>query len=136
MKKVTLITILFMVFSCSKENLNETTAPTTDLYESQKLLSIPEINKYITGELKQHRDVNWAKAPSNVLWSAVVHGGEILSVGYGEKGESFSIQKSPRLKNAQENVYNIVQSIEGGDKSNTTFADEILNVIDIKVTKL
>ncbi|MEW7280526.1 S8/S53 family peptidase [Aquimarina sp. 2201CG1-2-11] len=137
MKKVTLITILFMVFSCSKENLNETTAPTTNLYESEKLLSITEINKYIAGELKQHRDVNWAKAPSNVLWSAVVHGGEILSVGYGEKGESFSIQKSPRLKNAQENIYNIVQSIERTDKSSTTtYADKILNVVDVKVTKL
>lgn len=138
MKKITLLALgLILAFSCSKENPNEIVEPNSDASESQKLLSVPEVNRYIEGELKQNGDVNWIKAPSAVLWSAVVHGGEVLSVGYGEKGESFSSQRSPRLNNARENVYNIIHSIEGANRSSTEVsADEILNVTDVKVTSL
>lgn len=98
MKKITLLALgLILAFSCSKENPNEIVEPNSEISESQKLLSVPEVNSYIEGELKQNGDVNWMKAPSAVLWSAVVHGGEVLSVGFGEKDESFSIQRSPRL---------------------------------------
>ncbi len=138
MKKITLITIVtLLVLSCNKENLNETTEPTTNIYDSEKLLSVSEVNNYIANELRLNRDIDWTKAPSVVLWSAVIHGNEILSIGYGNKGESFSIQKSPRLKDAKENIYNIIQSKEGVNKSNTeAVEDKILNVVDIKVTKL
>jgi subtilisin family serine protease len=138
MKKITLLTLgLILVFSCSKENPNEIVEPNSEISESQKLLSVSEVNAYIEGELKQNGDVNWIKAPSTVLWSAVVHGGEVLSVGFGEKGESFSTQRSSRLNDARENVYSIIQSKEGASKSSSIIsADEILNVTDVKVTGL
>lgn len=138
MKKITLLTLgLILAFSCSKENPNEIVEPNSEISESQKLLPVSEINAYIEGELKQNGDVNWMEAPSSVLWSAVVHGGEVLSVGFGEKGESYSIQRSSRLNDARENIYNIIQSTEGASKSNSVIsADEILNVTDVKVTSL
>ncbi|WP_103071120.1 S8 family peptidase [Aquimarina sediminis] len=138
MKKINLLVLgLFVVFSCSKENPSETVESSSEFTESQKILSISKVNEYIESELKQNGDVNWMKAPSNVLWSAVIHGGEILSVGYGEKEESFSTEKSSRLYNARENVYSIIQSVEGASKSSTVIsADEILNVTDVKVTSL
>ncbi|WP_108867102.1 S8 family peptidase [Aquimarina aquimarini] len=138
MKKITfLITILILVFSCSKENPDEIIEPNSDFSESQKLLTISEVNKYIQTELKEKGDVNWTKAPAVVLWSAVMHGGEVLSIGYGEKGESFSVQKSARLVNALDNIYEIVASAEGVKKTSSVLsADEILNVTDVKVTHL
>lgn len=138
MKKIILIALgLILVFSCSKENLSEIEESSTEFSESQKLLSVSEINKYIETELKQNNDVDWTKAPAIVLWSAVMHGGEVLSVGYGEKGESFSTEKTSRLNDARENVYKIIQSVEGASKSNSLVsADEILNVTDVKISSL
>ncbi|WP_378185426.1 S8 family serine peptidase [Aquimarina sp. W85] len=137
MKKITLAIIgLMLGFSCSndKEILDQVE---TEQLETQKLLSIKEVNRYIEGELKRSGDVNWTKAPAVVLWSAVVHGDEILSVGYGDKGESFSEQRSPRLNSVKENIYAIVGKQEAVNRSSTVVnEDAILNVVDVKVTQL
>ncbi|GGX21504.1 S8 family peptidase [Aquimarina muelleri] len=138
MKKIIILALgLTLVFSCSKENLNETEESGVQFSETQKLLSISEINRYIETELKQNNDVDWTKAPAVVLWSAVMHGGKVLSVGYGEKGESFSTQKTSSLNNAKENIYRIIQSVEGASKSNSLVSeDEVLNVIEVQINSL
>ncbi len=138
MKKIILFALgLLLVFSCSKEDPNEITDPATESFDSQKLLPISAINKYIEDQLKQHGDLEWAEAPDQVLWSAVVHGNNILSIGYGDKGESFSKQRSSRLVAAKDNVFSIVQSGEQDTKSNTVVhEDPILNFVEVKVSNL
>ena len=126
----------FLVFSCSQEDVNELNEPSVESAESQKLLSIAEINEFIAIELKKYGDVDWTNRASDVmLWSAVLHGGEILSVGYGDK--SFSEVKSPELLDAKEDIFGTVQRVEGATKSSTVVSDDnILNVVDLRVTKL
>ncbi|WP_062053058.1 S8/S53 family peptidase [Aquimarina longa] len=139
MKKSSILAIgaLALILSCSKENPNEISEPSTNLSGTQKVLSVSEINKHIEGELKQNGDMNWTTSPAVVLWSAVMNGNGILSVGYGNKGESFSNKRSVKLNDARENIYTIVQSIEGVSKSSSIVsADEILNVTELKITKL
>lgn len=139
MKRITLLGLgLFLVFSCTKEDPNEILDSNSNSPESQKLLSVNEVNNYIADELKRTGDVDWTHAPSQVLWSAAMHGGKLLSVGYGEIGESFTLQqRSSGLNQAKENVFNIVQSTENEAKSNIQVADDdILNVVDVKITQL
>ncbi len=136
MKKIsTLILGLFLVMSCSKEDSTEIIDQDSS---SQEILSIKEINLFIEKELKKNGDVNWTQAPANVLYSAVMHGDKMLSIGYGRKGENYVEGKRPsRLNDALENVYSIVQSIEGVNKSSAIILeDDILNSVDIKITKL
>ncbi|TYP71030.1 S8/S53 family peptidase [Aquimarina intermedia] len=137
MKKITLAIIgLMVVASCSNDKDIVEQVEAENL-ETQKLLSIEEVNRFIEGELKRTGDVDWTTAPSVVLWSAVMHGDEVLSVGYGDKGESFTEQRSPRLNSIKENIYALVGAQEGVTKSSTTVnEDAILNVVDIKVTQL
>ncbi len=60
----------------------------------------------------------WIKAPSTVLCSAAIHGGKVLSVGYGEKVESFTLeQRSLRLIDTKENIFCVAQKGEGIDKT-------------------
>lgn len=134
MKKVILLTFgLLLVFSCSKEETNVN----SDASEAQQLLSKKEINTYIESQLKQSGDVDWKNAPDEILFSAVMHGQGILSVGFGEEGESFSIEKSSRLIEAKDNVLNIVQSTEGISKTGALVYDyEVLNVIDVQVSDI
>ncbi len=128
---------LFLVFSCSQEDPNEIVDPSVESIDSQKILSISEINKYIASELKQNGDIVWRNAPANVLYSAVIHGEGVLSVGYGNQGESFSKERSPRLIEARENILNVIQTKDEVKKSSALIAaDEILNVIDVKINRL
>lgn len=139
MKKIILLSLGFLfVLSCSKEDPTEIIEPTSSSPEFQKLLSVDEINAFIAEELKRTGNMNWAEAPAQVLWSAVTHGGYLLSVGYGNKGESFVEGKRSSELNAVKNQ--ILEVVQVGDQlksSEVTYTDDdILNVIDIKVTSL
>ncbi|MBQ4822255.1 S8/S53 family peptidase [Aquimarina sp. MMG016] len=139
MKKLTFLGLgLLFLFSCSKEDPLEITDPNSNSIEQQKLLSISEVNEYIASELKKKGDVNWTKAPAVVLWSAAVHGNNLLSVGYGNQDQSFSIEKrSSELISAKENIFSIVQEEEQLSKSKIVMHDDdILNYVDVTVTEL
>lgn len=136
MKKITLIIMGFvLLFSCTKEDPSEIIDQSV---QEQKLLSISEINSFIAKELKSKGDVDWTNAPAMILWSAAMHSDNVLSIGYGNKGQSFSSgQRSSELNSAKENIFNIVQEKEQQTKANTTLHDDdILNYVDISVTKL
>jgi len=137
MKKIsTLVLGLFLVISCSEEDPVEINDRNSD---SQEILSVKEINSFIEEELKRSGDVDWTEAPANVLYSAVVHGNHVLSIGYGRRGESYieGAKRSDRLNSALENIYKVVEDSEGISKSNTVLSeDDILNSIDVKITKL
>ncbi|QKX05581.1 S8/S53 family peptidase [Aquimarina sp. TRL1] len=138
MKKTPFIIIcLFLIFSCTKEESNDIITSETEEQTEAKLLSIKEVNAYIAKELKTHGDVNWTEAPAHVLWSAVFHGDKVLSVGYGEEGQSFSEVKSPALNQIKKDIYNVIYQHEGVEKSQLKMhEDKILNVMDVKVTSL
>ncbi|WP_282081053.1 S8 family peptidase [Aquimarina algiphila] len=138
MKKITLLVLgLIFIYSCSKEDPSEIVDSNTTSQEFQKLLSIEEINAYMESELKQNGDIVWKNAPANVLLSAIALGGDIASVGYGNKGESFSNKKSARLNSARTKIYDVVGALEGAKQSNVVVsADDILNVTEVKITSL
>ncbi|KAA1247148.1 S8/S53 family peptidase [Aquimarina sp. RZ0] len=136
MKKIMILTIgLFLALSCSEKDSVEIT---NQLQESQKILSIDEINNYIENQLKQYGDVDWTNAPANILYSAVIHGGEVLTVGFGEQGQSFvQGKRSAQLNEVRNNIHDIVLKSEGMAKSNMIVSDDdIFNITDIRITKL
>ncbi len=136
-KNILFVFGLLLVVSCSKDDPNENVDLNSDVIESQELLSKKEINSFIESELKANGDIIWKDASDKMLFSAVMHGGGILSVGFGEEGESFSTQKSSRLLDARSNVLNIVQSSEGISKSNAVVYDyDVLNVVDVKISSI
>ncbi len=138
MKKITLFAFgLFLVFSCSKDDPNDSVDPNANTPTSQNILSVQEINEFIETTLKKDGDIIWKNVPTTILYSAVMRGGGILSIGFGDKGESFSIEKSSGLIDAKSNVINTVRSFEGGAKSNDIVYDyDILNAIDVEISNI
>ncbi len=138
MKKIILFALgLFLAFSCSKEDPNEIIEPTLESQDTQRLLSVAEINSFINGELKNGNQDVWSKASAQILWSAAMRGGEVLSVGFGNEGESFSKNRSPRLLETIENISGVIAKSEGATKSSAIkSADNTLNVMDVNVTQL
>ncbi|WP_299767773.1 S8 family serine peptidase [uncultured Dokdonia sp.] len=105
--------------------------------ESDEFLTIEEINTIIDKSLNEKGAFSWDDVPANVLWSAAVHGREMITVGYGNKGESFREGKSSRLEGIQNDILLTVAASESQTKSNLKYvSDAVLNVIDIHVTGL
>ncbi|RMB56625.1 serine protease [Dokdonia sinensis] len=130
-----------IITSCQKDEIQN--YGTFDLnvetlsQESDTFLTIEQINTYIDKSFSEKGSFSWDDAPANVLWSAAVHGHELITVGYGGEGESFREAKSTRLENIQDDIVNVVSASEGLTKSAVKYiADDVLNVIDIQVTSL
>ncbi|WP_299898742.1 S8/S53 family peptidase [uncultured Aquimarina sp.] len=133
MKKITLIISVVIVFlSCSKDDITE--IPENN--SNQKLYSIEEINNYISDQLKKNGDLDWTKTPTDILWSALVHSGGYLNIGYGNEGESFSNNRSTRLINIKSKILEIIDETEEQETSKSlNHDDEILNYIEVLITK-
>ncbi len=133
-KLMSLLVGLLLVLSCSQEETTVNTATP----EPEGLVSVAEVNEFIANELKQSGDVDWTRAPSHILYSAVMHGGNVLSVGYGAEGESFVVgAKSNRLVSVLQNIQEIVATAEGVSKSDSAaLVDETLNYTEVTVTQL
>lgn len=131
-----ILLLAFVVVSCSKEE--------TILSEEQQLeinskepLSIQEINEKIETAFSNKGQFSWTEADDHTLWSAVVQGNNILTVGYGNEGESFSETKSQRLLNQKTSIINTIESIEGVQRNKENLIEhEIINVIDVRVESL
>lgn len=104
---------------------------------SQELLSIEQINSIIDAQLKSTGDFNWKDVSDQVLWSAAVHGNNILTIGYGNQGESYRTADNPQLTAAKNEIIAEVASSEKiAQKQLLIDEDPILNVIDVEVKSI
>ena len=143
MKKLHLIlaaaSLLFLT-NCSQDPLETPAGSDASLINqtSQELLSINRINEIIDRELQASGDFDWTRTTDQVLWSAVVHGENLLTVGYGTKGESFSTSaNATRLASSKNNILEAVQISEGKTRKQALVEDDnVLNLVDVHVENM
>lgn len=133
------VSLLFFT-NCSKETLENSAQTDASLVNqtSQELLSINEINTFIDAQLQRGGGFNWNSASDQLLWSAAVHGENLLTIGYGNKGESFSTTpNNTRLQSSKNSILETVQRLEGKTRKQT-IVDEgiVLNLIDVTVENI
>lgn len=135
MKKISVLFLSFFIFTACNNEEADLQAETP---VSNKTLSIQEVNQYISDQLQQTGDVDWTHAPANVLYSAIMHGDGILSLGYGQPGEHFAQVKTPDLIAAKQNAISIASNEEGIVKMEDFLIadDELLNSIELKINNL
>ena len=125
------LAIVFMQ-SCQEEDVHEDQS-----FSEQQVkdpLTVQEINSKITESLETTGDFDWSQVDAHTLWSAVTHGNNILTIGYGQEDEYFSEVKSERLKQNLENILQIVEATEGYKRSEKTLVEhDIINVVDVQV---
>ncbi len=131
-KTITSLFVLFVLFSCSKEDNNEIIEAVQQ--DPSKPLTINEINSKIESQLNEGATFDWKNESDHMLWSAVHHGNNILTIGYGEDGQSFSEVRTSKLDTTKDNILKLVETSENYTRSKETVVEhEIINVIDVKV---
>ena len=129
-----LVILLLIVSSCSKEDSTDFQEEKQQQIDQTKPLSIEEINARIESQLSKGESFSWINETDHMLWSAVYHGNKILTIGYGEEGQSFSEQRSAALETTKDNILELVEASEDYKRSKETVVEhEIINVIDVKV---
>ncbi|MGB1313538.1 MAG: S8 family peptidase [Bizionia paragorgiae] len=130
-----LMLLLVIMSACSKEDTqsihDEEHLQTT---QQSKPLSVDEINAYIEDQLNRNQTFDWKTVSDHMLWSAVYHGNSILTIGYGNEGQSFSEHRSAALETIKEAILKRVETSESYERSKESVVEhEIINVMDVKV---
>lgn len=92
-----------------------------------------QINKRIKVDLNEGRLYDWKRASDYMLWSAVVNGNNLVSIGFGSHPEDFQRSTSPKSREMQAEILNIINQYEG--KESLIASDEFLNTIDVEITR-
>lgn len=148
MRRILLRSVCFVTLwniACSNDALDkELNDDTTPEIEAQTLLNRQEINLTIEKSLETEGDFNWNEASDRMLWSAVSHGDNILTIGYGKSENDFSNKNLSTLHSSKKKLLELVHTLEYDENVQKKespedlliYEDEFLTVIDIKVIKL
>ena len=131
-----LVILLIVVVSCSKED-NFIDQEEDQVVFPEDPLSVSELNNQISTTLNQKGDFDWSKVDAHFLWSAVVNGNNILTIGYGNEGESFSEVRTQAIEAKKNNIIQVVIKNEGIKQDDLKIVEhEIINVIDVHVENI
>ena len=131
-----LVILLIVVVSCSKED-NFIDQEEDQVVFPEDPLSVSELNNQISTTLNQKGDFDWSKVDAHFLWSAVVNGNNILTIGYGNEGESFSEVRTQAIEAKKNNIIEVVIKNEGIKQDDLKIVEhEIINVIDVHVENI
>ncbi|PQJ22905.1 S8/S53 family peptidase [Tenacibaculum sp. SG-28] len=130
-KKLTILGVFLIMASCSKDEL----VLPDNQQEGQELLSKAEINTIIEKSLKTTGDYLWFKQDANVIWSALEHSDNMLTIGYGTTKNSF--EKNAKSTNIKNDLIAYIQELENKTSLSKSelHTDDFINIIDLKVTK-
>jgi hypothetical protein len=133
--KVLLLVAITLVSCVKEDTLIETESH--DIQFPKDPLTIQEINNRISETIRTTGDFDWSKEDSHFLWSAVVHGQNVLTIGYGNEGQSFSETRDSELDAKKNSIINLVVDKEEIDKSELKIVEQdILTVIDVGIENI
>lgn len=130
------VILMIIMVSCSKEETHFEEEKNQEVYPDTPL-TIDQINDKITETLNTTGDFDWSKVDPHFLWSAIIHGDNILTIGYGDEGESFSDAENKQISSKKDEVLAVVAQTEKSKVAElTTVAHEIINVVDVGIQNI
>ncbi|WP_299337282.1 S8/S53 family peptidase [uncultured Psychroserpens sp.] len=139
MKKMYLKVLLLMaitIVSCAKEDAIIETESQDHQFPKEPL-TVQQINNRISETIRATGDFDWSKEDAHFLWSAVVHGQKVLTIGYGNEGQSFSETRDPVLEAKKNTLIDLIVDKEKISKSDLKIVEQdILTVIDVGVENI
>lgn len=135
-RSIYLLVALFFLASCAKDDLLTQQTETPPEIQQTELLSPQQINAIIKTSVNNTGNFNWMAADENVLYSAIVHGNNILTIGYG--ATSFDNAKSSKTLQLKSHLLEVVREFEMSNQTKENdvliYEDPILNFVDVEIT--
>ncbi|HEX7869111.1 MAG TPA: serine protease, partial [Chryseobacterium sp.] len=124
---------IFALISCSTEEM-QTNSVEAEIVQTEPL-SARQINEQINQTTKTKGKFSWNEASSHFLWSGIVQGNKIASIGFGDSKDDFDRSKSSNSEALQNEILEIIQQYEGKKDRVLLASDEYLNQIDVYIEK-
>lgn len=129
------LTLAIAAVSCTKDAIVETESEVLQFPKDP--LTVEQINQRINESIRNTGDFDWNKEDAHFLWSALTHGQHVLTIGYGNEGQSFSEEFDAELDQKRTDLIETILFEEQLDKDKLKLkSDDILTVFDAEVTKL
>ena len=133
LSKISVI-LLLMIVSCSKEE--DRKEDLIVIPEQQEPLTGKQINDYINSFNQVGEKFDWSKASTHQLWSAVVNGNNLVTIGFGSNQADFDRTKSPLATKMQTEIIDLIKRYEVNTNPNWILNQDVyLNLIDVVITK-
>ncbi|WP_293893239.1 S8/S53 family peptidase [Flavobacterium sp.] len=134
-KRILSLLLLTLILSCAKEDSPDNKSIV--IPENQKTPLTPaQINSKIDEAMNSKGTFNWRDADSHLLWSAVVNGNNVVTIGFGNSKANFERAKTSNSIKIQNELLSIITKYEDTtlDKALLS-ADPDLNLIDVLISK-
>lgn len=132
--KISLLSLLIFA-SCSREENQSEKAIVIEAAQKTPLTPA-QINAKIDEYLNTKGSFNWSDASSQLLWSAVINGNNVVSIGFGNSKNNFERAKTSNTAKIQNELLAIIMKYEGTTLDKVLImADADLNLIDVIITK-
>lgn len=123
-----------MMASCTKDDAIEQEI-VIDSTQKNPLTTV-EINSKINEALNSKESFNWRESSDHLLWSSIVQGQNIATIGFGISENDFDRSKSVNNKKIQKELIDIILKYEGKSLEKVLVSsDEYLNLIDVVIEK-
>lgn len=126
--------VLFFA-GCSRDDDQPMSEPQSEILQSDPL-SAQQINRIIDDHIQNHGSFDWRNTNVHQLWSASVHGENILSIGFGSTTNDYNRATSQKHTVIQQEILDIIMRYEEKSQEDILIsADEFLTTVDVVVTK-
>ena len=137
-----LICALLLLSACKKTVTNETIA-----IEAKEPIPVATIDAFIFKQLIEHNKFEWSSASDEMIWSALQHSDNIMSIGYKPAGEPNVENRLSEIdistsdwQNAKQTVLSLIAENEAilkpGRQIIEEWNEEVLPVIDVRIENL
>ncbi|MGH1386272.1 S8 family peptidase [Kordia sp.] len=138
--KLAVLMAAFSVISCSNDAPIETIEEESNVVSLQRTPLTPtQINAKINETVSSRERFEWTNMDALTIWSATVHGDQILTIGYGNDDNDFNKETS-NADGIKNRLLQRIGALEGnGQKKEKDFLideDDKLNIIDVKIEDL
>lgn len=132
--KLSIVSLLVFASSCSKEDTVEKEILIDSAQKNP--LTTQEVKSEINESLNSKESFNWADSSNHLLWSAIVQGQNIATIGFGTSKDDYDRSKSVNNKKIQNELLDIIVKYEMKSLDKILISsDTYLNLIDVIIEK-
>ena len=131
-----MIVSLLGVVACSTDDgLKTQENPAVKNFE-RDTLSHDQIKNAIDAVNREGGEFAWSKGSNQLLWSAIISGNNLVSIGFGDNKDDFDKGNSLKAEKYRSEIIQIIQQNEGKSIDELLlYESEFLNIMDVKIEK-